>query len=63
MAVLFSMRQGGLFLFLVLLPLACIFVKVLDALRRNSSLIIAAAGRNVKEQELSRMGALALRKS
>ena len=52
------------FLFLVLLLLALgIFVKVLDALRQQRQFDgLLRQGRNVKEQELSRMGALALRK-
>lgn len=64
-AVLLSdAAMSGLLLFLVLLLLALgIFVKVLDALRLQQQFDgLLRQGRNVKEQELSRMGALALRK-
>ena len=56
--------MSGLLLFLALLLLALgIFVKVLDALRLQQQFDgLLRQGRNVKEQELSRMGALALRK-
>ena len=64
-AVLLSdAAMSGLLLFLALLLLALgIFVKVLDALRLQQQFDgLLRQGRNVKEQELSRMGALALRK-
>ena len=64
-AVLLSdAAMSGLLLFLVFLLLALgIFVKVLDALRLQQQFDgLLRQGRNVKEQELSRMGALALRK-
>lgn len=64
-AVLLSdAAMSGLLLFLVFLLLALgIFVKVLDVLRLQQQFDgLLRQGRNVKEQELSRMGALALRK-
>lgn len=64
-AVLLSdAAMSGLLLFLALLLLALgIFVKVLDTLRLQQQFDgLLRQGRNVKEQELSRMGALALRK-